>query len=145
MATPIIPYQIVIKAISFLFIVLFVYAATSKLIIYEQFQIQLRESEFLSSHSELLAWLIPFIEYVIVGLFLFPKYVLTAFYGSFSIILLFTLYIIAALNFSESVPCSCGGIIAKLGWSEHIIFNLFFIALAFIGIVLIKRQGNFAY
>jgi hypothetical protein len=37
----------------------------------------------------------------------------------------FTTYIILILNFSSFIPCSCGGILEKLGWTEHLIFNFF--------------------
>ena len=35
----------------------------------------------------------------------------------------FTVYIYLILNYSDFVPCSCGGILEKLGWTEHLIFN----------------------
>jgi hypothetical protein len=140
MATSKIRYQIIIKVISFLFILLWVYAATSKLFIYEEFQIQLSKSPFVSNYSGFLTWMIPFAEYVLAGLFLFPRYLLTAFYGSFIIMLSFTSYILLVLNFSKTIPCSCGGIIARLSWGEHLIFNIIFIVLAFTGIILLKKQ-----
>tara|TARA_R110002051_G_scaffold63132_5_gene114910 strand:+ start:7494 stop:7931 length:438 start_codon:yes stop_codon:yes gene_type:complete len=142
MATPIIRLQTIVKTISFLFIFLWVYAATSKLFIYEEFQIQLSKSPFLSNYSAFLVWMIPFSEYILAGLFIFPRYLKAAFYGSISILTLFTLYILLVLNYSESIPCSCGGVIAKLSWSEHLIFNVVFIVLAFIGIVFLKRQKH---
>ncbi len=142
MATPKIPHQIIVKTISFLFIILWVYAATSKLLIYEEFHTQLSKSPFLSSYSEVLVWAIPLSEYVLAGLLLFSKNLLAALYSSFSFMVLFTLYIVAILNFSNSIPCSCGGIIAQLSWKEHLFFNIVFIFLAFAGLVLLERQKN---
>jgi hypothetical protein len=52
---------------------------------------------------------------------------------------LFTGYIIALLTFSDKLPCSCGGVIELMSWSQHIIFNSLFIALAAVGVVL-QRQ-----
>jgi hypothetical protein len=49
---------------------------------------------------------------------------------------MFTAYIVAILNFSNYVPCSCGGVLEKLGWREHLIFNSAFVVLGLIGIVL---------
>jgi len=142
MGTPTFRYQILIKGISLLFMILFVYAATSKLLSYEQFQIQLRKSPFISSYSILLAWMIPFVEYVIVGLFIIPKYISIAFYFSFSILILFTVYIGLVLNLSDHIPCSCGGIISNMGWKEHFVFNISFIILALIGIMILRRHKN---
>lgn len=142
MATPKIRYQIIVNIISFLFMVLWIYAATSKLLIYEEFQIQLSKSPFVSKYSPQLVWIIPLTEYILAGLFLFSKNLITALYSSFSFMVLFTLYIVAILNFGNSIPCSCGGIIAQLSWKEHILFNVTFILLAFIGIVFLKRKKH---
>ncbi|WP_047419600.1 MauE/DoxX family redox-associated membrane protein [Cellulophaga sp. Hel_I_12] len=142
MATPKIPLQIIVKTICFLFILLWVYAATSKLLMYDEFQIQLSKSPFVSKYSSQLVWIIPLTEYVLAGLFLFQKYILNAFYLSLSMMALFTLYILFVLNFSESIPCSCGGIIGQLSWNEHLFFNVAFILLAFLGIVFLKRQKH---
>src|SRR5690606_29917948 len=51
---------------------------------------------------------------------------------------MFTTYIYITLNYSSFIPCSCGGILESMGWTPHLIFNLCFIVLALIGIVMIK-------
>jgi hypothetical protein len=45
------------------------------------------------------------------------------------------------ISFDKNLPCSCGGIISKLSWKQHIIFNLFFIVLSVIGIRFQKRMN----
>ena len=133
-------YQLYLKIISFLYILLFVYAATSKLLNMELFQLRLARFPFISTYAIWIAWGIPFLEIVIAGLFLFPKFILTALYASFSLMSIFTAYIILVLKFSDSIPCSCGGVISALDWKEHLIFNYAFIAIAIIGILLIKKN-----
>lgn len=54
---------------------------------------------------------------------------------------MFTAYIISILNFASYVPCSCGGVLEKLSWSEHLIFNAVFIVFGLAGIVL-QAQVN---
>lgn len=49
---------------------------------------------------------------------------------------MFTAYIVIILHFSYFVPCSCGGILEKLGWTEHLIFNVVFVLLAIVAILL---------
>ena len=68
---------------------------------------------------------------------------LTGLYLSFFLMIAFTVYIFLILNYSDFVPCSCGGIIEKLGWTEHMIFNICFAlcALAAIGITE-KEKGT---
>ena len=142
MATPIFRYHIVLKIICFLFLALWVYAATSKLLIYQEFEIQLSKSPFASNYSTLFVWMIPLTEYILAGLFLFPKYILSALYLSFSMIVLFTIYILGVLNFSNAIPCACGGVITTLSWNEHLLFNILFIGLAILGILLFKKQNT---
>src|SRR3970040_1025074 len=50
---------------------------------------------------------------------------------------MFTAYIFIILNYSPFVPCSCGGILEKMGWKEHFIFNFVFIILAAAGIMIL--------
>ncbi len=132
--------QIITKTIGILFIVLFVYAATSKLLEFALFRIQLSRSPFISPYADWIAWGLPVIELFIVVLFLFPKLKLQAFYASLILMTIFTVYILIVLNFSESIPCSCGGILNNLGWKEHLIFNIAFVFLALMGILFTIKQ-----
>jgi phage shock protein PspC (stress-responsive transcriptional regulator) len=45
-------------------------------------------------------------------------------------------YILLMLISDERLPCSCGGVLQQLSWKQHLIFNLFFLLLAVVGIVL---------
>lgn len=125
-----------VLAICFLLFVLFFYAAVSKLIEYEQFETQLLASPLLGNFAEWIAWVIPAVE-IIVSLMLFvPRLRLIALHASFYLLFIFTTYIFLILNFSDSIPCSCGGVLEDLGWTEHLIFNIVFIFLALMGIIL---------
>lgn len=135
--------QIATKIASLLFIVLFVYTAVSKLLTIGQFKLQLEQFPIISSYADWIAWGIPVIEILIVGLFLFPKFILPAFYASFSLMTIFTTYIILVLKFSDSIPCSCGGVISALGWKEHLILNIAFIILALLGIRLSSKRKKY--
>ncbi|MDO6761883.1 hypothetical protein Q4566_16875 [Tamlana sp. 2_MG-2023] len=130
-------YPIFLKEIiCFLFIFLFSYAAISKLLDYSLFKIQLGQSPLLTAFAGWVAWVIPSIELITVIMLVIPKLKLVALYGCLSLMSLFTWYIFAILNFSEYVPCSCGGILDKLGWQEHLVLNISFIILAIIGILI---------
>ncbi|MDR6919500.1 hypothetical protein J2Y40_000330 [Chryseobacterium sp. 2987] len=54
----------------------------------------------------------------------------------------FTIYIYIILNYSDFVPCSCGGILEKLGWWEHLLFNIVIVILVFSAIVYQYRIDN---
>lgn len=117
-----------------LFIVLFVYAAMSKFFDFHTFQVQLGQSPIFTAFADVVSWSIPLTELIIASLFLVPKYIPLAFYASFSLMTMFTVYIILILNFSDFIPCSCGGVLENLSWTDHIIFNSAFIVIAILGI-----------
>jgi len=133
-------YQFYLKGITFVFIVLFVYTGTGKLIQIGQFQDQIAKFPFVSEYASWIAWGIPLVELVIAVLFLFPKQRVTALYAGLSLLSAFTIYIFSILKFSDSTPCPCGGVISAMGWNEHILFNGILMLLALIGIRLTKND-----
>jgi uncharacterized membrane protein YphA (DoxX/SURF4 family) len=128
----------ILDCICLLYILLFVYAAVSKLLDFQNFQAQLGQSPLLSAFAGIVSWVVPIAELFIALLLIFPKYRLAGLFSAFSLMVLFTTYIIIILNFSSFIPCSCGGILEKLGWTEHLIFNIVFILLAVIGTLLLS-------
>ncbi|MGS2741843.1 MauE/DoxX family redox-associated membrane protein [Sinomicrobium sp. M5D2P17] len=130
--------SVVLEIICFLFILLFVYAAVNKLMDVQKFTVQIGQSPLLTNIAGFTAWFIPIIEILVALLLAWPKTRLTGMYGAFALIVMFTAYIVAILSFSEKIPCSCGGVLEKLGWTEHLIFNIGFVLLAVIGILLLS-------
>jgi uncharacterized membrane protein YphA (DoxX/SURF4 family) len=133
---------IFIEVISFLFILLFVYASLMKLKDVEQFVVQLGQSPLLMPFADWIAWVVPSLELVIAALLIFRRSRLIGLIASFTLMVMFTAYIIVILNFAEHVPCSCGGILEKMGWTEHLIFNIGFVLLALTGVILLAREGE---
>ncbi|RNL90099.1 hypothetical protein ED312_06650 [Sinomicrobium pectinilyticum] len=134
--------HIIVEIICLLYIILFVYAAFTKLIDYEKFQIQVGQSPIFTSIGGLIAWIIPTIELLIAFMLIIPRLRLLALYACFSLMAMFTAYIYIILNFSPFVPCSCGGILEKMGWTEHLVFNIAFVFLAIIGVLLHSPERN---
>lgn len=127
--------NVIIEIICLLFIILFVYAAANKLLDVEKFRVQLGQSPLIATFAGVLAWIVPIMEIFISIALATPRFRLFGFYASFTLMAVFTIYIVAMLNLSPFVPCSCGGILEKLGWTEHLIFNSCFVALALLGIM----------
>ena len=91
--------------------------------------------------ASILIWGIPPLEIMISLLLVFEVTRLVAFYTSLVLMSLFTIYtIFILLHFFKYVPCSCGGVIRKLSWGEHLGFNLFFVALSLTGIILQRNK-----
>jgi hypothetical protein len=121
---------------------LFTYAAFSKLHDYEKFVVQLSQSPLLTAFAKVYAILIPLLELVIVALLYFTRTRLSGLYASYAMMVLFTAYIIVITNLSEFIPCSCGGILSKMTWKIHLYFNLGFVLLNLAGILLAESPGH---
>lgn len=132
--------ELVVEVIVFLFVVLFLYAAGSKLTDYQRFIGQIGKSPLLTNYSETIAWMIPTIEIIVSIMLVIPRVRMMGFYAAFGLMIMFTFYIIAILSFSTQLPCSCGGVLSMLGWKEHLIFNIVFVLLALTGIILMGKQ-----
>src|SRR5690606_31782620 len=100
----------IVTVIGYLYVLLFVYAAVSKLLDVETFQVQLGQSPLLSAISNWVAWRVVIGEMLITGFILFDKTKQICFFLAFAMLVMFTTYILIILNFSSYVPCSCGGI-----------------------------------
>ena len=122
--------QIFIEIVSTLLILLFVYAAISKILDFENFQAQLSQSPLLSAYTGLISYTLIIIELTISFCLAVPKFRAIGLISSFTLMVMFTSYIVVIINYSSFVPCSCGGILEKLGWHEHLIFNIIFTLLA---------------
>ena len=119
-----------------LYIILFVYAAVSKLLDFENFQAQLGQSPLLSPFADFVSYSVIVIELIIAVLLSIHRFRYFALWGAVALMSMFTAYIVIILHFSYFVPCSCGGILEKLGWTEHLIFNVVFVLLAIVAILL---------
>ena len=119
-----------IEIICISLILLFVYASSMKLIDFNQFVLQLSKSPMLIEIRYYVAWFIPAIELITAVLLVFRSTRAAGLLLSIALMSLFTFYIIAILGFSEYIPCSCGGILEKMGWGGHLVFNVIFLTLA---------------
>ncbi|WP_211362137.1 MauE/DoxX family redox-associated membrane protein [Aequorivita antarctica] len=134
--------HLTIKSISLLYVLLFVYAAVSKLLDFETFTLQLAQSPLLSTYAGFISWGVPATEIVIAIFLIIPQFRIFALYASFLLMIMFTAYIYIILNFSDFIPCSCGGVLEKLNWTQHLIFNIVFIVLAGTAILLSGNWTN---
>lgn len=131
---------IVIETISFLLILLFTYTALSKLSNYRFFRSQLSLYPVLNHFTGFVPWSLPVVELAIVVLLLLPAKRLYGLYASIFLLILFTLYLAIMLLSQSNLPCSCGGVIEKLSWSEHIVFNAVFIVLGLLSVGLERQK-----
>ncbi|MCI9843606.1 MauE/DoxX family redox-associated membrane protein [Flavobacterium pectinovorum] len=134
--------SVIIESICLLYILLFVYAALSKLLDFENFQTQLGQSPILSLYAEFFSISVIVIELVMAIFISIPKVRYLGLWGAVVLMSMFTAYIVIILNFSSFIPCSCGGILEKLGWTAHLIFNLGFLILGITAIRLNAKSNR---
>lgn len=116
--------------VSYLCALLFIYAAVSKILDYENFRVQLAQSPLLSAFAGYVAWGVPAFEILISLMLLSEKWRTVGLFASFGLMVMFTAYIYIILNFSAFIPCSCGGVLEKMSWNQHLAFNIAFVLLS---------------
>jgi putative oxidoreductase len=137
--------KILIELIAALLVLLFVFASVSKFLDFKTFRGEVNNQPLPNELTPFLVWGIPLIEIFLSIALMFNRTRLAALYGSAVFMLLFTVYSALVLfNFFEYVPCTCGGVIKNLTWTQNFFFDLFFVALAMAGILLIKKQPKTA-
>ncbi|MBO9200968.1 MULTISPECIES: MauE/DoxX family redox-associated membrane protein [Niastella] len=133
--------KIIIEIISSLLILLFLYASVSKWLAFRTFIGDMNNQPFPNWMTPYLVWSIPFIEVLIAIGLIFEKTRVPALYASLVLMMAFTIYTVAVLCHAFLyIPCSCGGVIKKLTWPQHLVFNLFFVGISILGIWLKKRE-----
>lgn len=128
--------------ISYFLILLFVYASVSKLTDFENFQVQIGQSPILGEYAGFFSYATIISEIIIVIVLFFKHSRMIGLFASLGMMFTFTFYIYLILNFSDSIPCSCGGILEKMDWNEHLIFNLACIVLIIIAINTIESKNK---
>lgn len=129
----------------FLLVVLFLYASISKWMDFPKFKDQMHNQPFPLWLSDFFIWSVPFVEALIAAVIVSPfiadgKHRDIALRAALALMSLFTIYTALVLFHAfKRVPCSCGGVIDKLTWKQHLIFNLFFVSVAALALRLRRK------
>ncbi|KUJ55617.1 hypothetical protein AR686_12465 [Chryseobacterium aquaticum subsp. greenlandense] len=109
---------------------------------FENFQIQISESPLLGAYAGFIPFAIIILELIIAGLLCYRKTRNIGLIGSFILMLIFTGYIFFIIRTSENLPCSCGGILEKMSWHQHLYFNIGCVVLSVIALGLNLRYSR---
>jgi hypothetical protein len=118
-----------VTIISSFLIFLFIYTATDKLVHLDKNAFVLNQMPMLAGYGKHLALGIPVTEILISLLLVFPATKLKGLYAALALMSVFTIYLLAMLAKGGVMPCSCGGVIAKMSWGQHLAFNIVVTAL----------------
>lgn len=120
-----------------LLLMLWAYAAVSKIAAYDQFveQMKLAPVPFIHLLGPFLAWFVPLIELILVWLLFKDKLRQLGLWLSFFLLLAYEFYIVTMLLSGLELPCTCGGLIAKMQWKEHLVFNAIYMVIALLPMI----------
>lgn len=128
------------EGVSSLLILLFGYTAFSKLFNHSLFEAVLQQVPLIGTGAAVIALLLPLCELFIVLLLLFPRTRLIGLKLSLVLLVMFTVYLGYMVLFVPKLPCSCGGVISKMSWRQHIGFNAAVAGLTVLGIRSVDRR-----
>lgn len=134
--------SLIAEIICLLYILLFIYASVSKILDFENFKVQLGQSPMLSIYAGWISWTVIGVELSTVFLLAVPQTKKIGLYASLGLMTMFSAYIFILLHFSSFVPCSCGGILEKMGWNTHLTFNLILVVFAVFALLLKQPLGR---
>ncbi len=124
-----------------LLVLLFTYAALSKLFTFSAFDQQLHNQSFPDWLADFLLYFLIPAEIITALLLCFKRTVIVGLLCSTILLLAFTAYISLVLaDYFSKAPCSCGGVLKWLGWKSHLIFNLLFTALTINSLTIHLKQ-----
>src|ERR1700743_701081 len=134
--------QVLLECISALLVMLFIYASLRKFIDFQKFTGEMNNQPLPNSWTPFLVWFIPCSEILISLALIFERTRLLGLYGSLVLMGLFTIYAILILSHVfPYVPCSCGGVIKRLTWRQHLVLNLFYVTISIIGAIAQRKKS----
>ncbi|TCD28626.1 hypothetical protein EZ456_04350 [Pedobacter psychrodurus] len=142
--------ELVLDLVIYLYILLFFYTAFSKMITYSSFVKILSELPLIGWMHLFLASFIIVLEVLFGLLLIFPKTRIKGLWVSLFLMVCFTIYLGYHIMVRSKLPCSCGGVISGMTWPQHFLFNIAFILMAIIGLLVnywltklkISTRGN---
>jgi len=134
-------YPAFVKVSAALLIFVFFYTALSKFNNLALFNFAISKSPLLKNISGFVVWTLPTVEVLVSLLLVFPGSRETGLQLSFGLLSVFTIYISYMLLFFNTLPCSCGGVIRQMSWSQHLLFNTFLLLVTLLSILFINKPN----
>lgn len=119
---------IVADIIVYLLILLFLYTGLSKLFAFHANFVFLQNAPIVQHFPTIAAISIPVIELLIAIALFIPRIQQLGLWAAFTLMAIFTAYVGWMLLYRHQIklPCTCGGIIGKLPWRQHLLLNIAF-------------------
>ncbi|MCM5663655.1 MauE/DoxX family redox-associated membrane protein [Galbibacter mesophilus] len=129
----------------YLFILLFTYTAISKLLHFQGFKWQLERFPFIGTYAMWAAPVIPFFELFAVLLLSLKSTRKKGLKASTLLLILYSIYIVLVLSYSNDIPCSCAGISRHLSWTQQLMINIIGVVLLLLALRIYKKNETTNY
>lgn len=120
------------------------YAATKKIMNLEAFAAHIIVLPYMQTWmTYILSGIVMLAEYGLAVMLLYQPMRRTLYFVVIGLMLIYTAYIYAVLNYALTLPCSCQGAFKSLSWQQHYLVNLGVLLVA-VGILLLikKTKGH---
>jgi putative oxidoreductase len=135
----------IIHSVTSLLVLLFVYTATSKLLDYDAYRLEMRRQVLPAILLPVLTPVLPAAELLMAPLLLIKATHRIGLYAACLLMLLFTIYVgLAVAGVYPHLPCTCGGVISGMSWTAHLALNIIFLLLTIVAIVFENRERRSA-
>lgn len=131
------------NSIAGLFTLLFFYTGISKLLNYDSSLSQSERLPFFGALGSWIEWMVAILELAAATLLIRARWRLTGFYICLALTVLFIIYMLLLINYTDGINCSCGGILEQIPPNIHLALNIFLVLLVTVAIRLqtsIKRS-----
>ena len=135
--------EVLVYSICLICVFLFLYTAYSKILEHARFLKGISKVRLIANFASPISWAVPVAEILVAILMIIPKAYKLGLRAFISIMILFTGYILGMLIWAKQLPCHCGGVIETLSWTQHIWFNLAFIAVALFALRLSRKKNQY--
>lgn len=127
----------ILLSVTLLLILLFTYTAISKVADLETFRQQMHNQPLPVVINSNLVWFLPVMELLTAALLIVRPLRFIGLCCAFILMTVFTGYIaLILLEVFGRIPCSCGGILENLSWTEHLVLNTLLWLLSLLGVLL---------
>lgn len=121
-------------------IIVLLYTGISKLIDRLSFHVNLEMNPLFHNYALFVSYAAPILEIVLAVSLIFTKTRKAGLLASAFLMSFFTGYVIYLMVSLPNLPCSCGGIVGWLNWTQHLILNIFLTIISFAGFLLLRKQ-----
>jgi len=128
------------EVICLVLFMVFLFVGLDKILDFRRFQWAIETSPPIRQLAVWLPYSMVTIEIVIAVALIVPRWRLLGLYASFSLLAIFSAYIIFVILMCTYLPPSCGGVLPKITWTQQLALNFLLLAFSYWGLISYNRM-----